>query len=319
MIDRDSASPPLPGSLVLGGFDQARLSSAAISLPINASSSAQPFQVIIQSIVASQTLSGSIQSLQLSPTTAHLDSATSQLWLPRETCDLFETAFGLSYDAETDLYLVNKTIHSRLVENDPYVTFAIGDGDAVSTNIALHYNSFDLNASIPIYNSSTPYFPLRRAANDTQHILGRAFLQESYWVVDWERLNFTIGSTIAQNKTSEIVPILPVLTGVSGPAEPSAAPAPSPPHKKSNTGTIAGAVVAVVIVLAMVAGIFYCLRRRRQQRQSTQPYEVTANVDPAQSHGNVEYFHPEKSPSMGHKSGSDVSIAEMSRAGAMSP
>lgn len=272
----------------------------------------------IDNVVASQTLSGSIQTLQLEPVVANIDSATSQLWLPRETCDLFQVAFGLEYDDETDLYLVNETVHDQLKSNDPFVTFTIGDGNGFSTNLEMHYNAFDLNASIPIYNTSTPYFPLRRAANSTQYALGRAFLQEAYMIVDWERLNFTIGSTIAQSKTTDIVPILSSSDDSSDNSKPTPTEAASSSHKKSNTGTIAGAVVAVVVILALVAGIFYIVRRRR--RNSRKSRESVPQQDPTDTdHGNVEYFPPEKSPSATGKSGSDVRISEMNRAGAMSP
>jgi hypothetical protein len=41
-------------------------------------------------------------------------------------------------------------------------------------------SAFDLQAHWSIYPSTTNYFPLRRAANDTQYTLGKKFLQEAY-------------------------------------------------------------------------------------------------------------------------------------------
>lgn len=184
-IDNDTASPPLEGSLVLGGYDQARLSSNTVSVTIDNNLTNQALQLGVLSIVASNTLSGSSQNLLPNSITANVDSAVSQLWLPADTCDSFAQAFGLTYDSETDLYLVNGTIHSQLRANNPSVTLTVGTSTGASTNIVMDYNAFDLEAGIPLYNTSTPYFPIRRAANESQYTLGRTFLQEAYIIVDW--------------------------------------------------------------------------------------------------------------------------------------
>src|ERR1019366_4883174 len=43
-----------------------------------------------------------------------------------------------------------------------------------------------------VTKNSSRYFPLKRAANDSQTTLGRAFLQEAYLIVDYERSNFSL-------------------------------------------------------------------------------------------------------------------------------
>jgi hypothetical protein len=79
-----------------------------------------------------------------------------------------------------NLYLVNDTLHDKLVAEDPAITLTIGS-TATSrdvVNINMPYGSFDLTASWPLTsNGSSRYFPLRRAANESQYLLGRAFLQ----------------------------------------------------------------------------------------------------------------------------------------------
>ena len=47
-------------------------------------------------------------------------------------------------------------------------------------DIVLPYASFDLLASYPRVLNATKYFPLKRAANESQYTLGRTFLQEAY-------------------------------------------------------------------------------------------------------------------------------------------
>jgi len=76
---------------------------------------------------------------------------------------------------------VNSTTRDQLLQLKPQVTFTVGntaDGGR-TTPITLPYAAFDLIANHPIYPNATRYFPLRRAANDTQHTLGRTFLQEA--------------------------------------------------------------------------------------------------------------------------------------------
>jgi hypothetical protein len=76
---------------------------------------------------------------------------------------------------------VNDTLHENLLSTNASFTFKIGNAtDEGSTiDIALPYASFDLTVDYPIVSNQTRYFPLQRAANDTQYTLGRTFLQEA--------------------------------------------------------------------------------------------------------------------------------------------
>ncbi|CAN9216514.1 unnamed protein product [Alternaria alternata] len=51
----------------------------------------------------------------------NIDSAVPQIWLPEEACTLFETAFGLTWDDSSKLYLINDTTHARLLSESPEV------------------------------------------------------------------------------------------------------------------------------------------------------------------------------------------------------
>lgn len=110
-----------------------------------------------------------------------IDSTVPEIWLPLPACTVFESAFGLQYDPNTDRYLVNDTVHAALQKLQPELTLTLGtekaDGESVS--VTLPYSAFDLQASWPIYPNSTNYFPIRRAANSTQYTIGRSFLQEA--------------------------------------------------------------------------------------------------------------------------------------------
>lgn len=137
---------------------------------------------------------GTKQDLLPAGINAYVDSTVAQIWLPLEACKLFEKAFGLTYDAENQLYPVSNTLHKKLLAQNASITFTLGNSDSGSqnTDITLPYDSFDLQAKPPFAPNATRYFPLQRAANEKQYTLGRTFLQEACLTVDWERQNFPI-------------------------------------------------------------------------------------------------------------------------------
>ena len=168
------------GSLTLGGYDQSRFTPNHQSFTF-APDTDRDIVVGIQNITATDQNGKTYGLLPLSGINAYVDSTVPQIWLPLEACLAFETAFGLTYDNKTGLYLVNDTLHASLLSRNPSISFTLGDtGSGVpATNITLPYASFDLTVTPPIVSSGTRYFPLRRAANQTQYTLGRAFLQEA--------------------------------------------------------------------------------------------------------------------------------------------
>lgn len=130
------------------------------------------------------------QSLLTDPIYAFVDSFVPYIWLPVSCCKRFEEAFGLVWDGINELYLVNDSLHESLVSRNPNITFTLSnqEGNAGTTSnqtieIVLSYASFDLVANYPLLgtdiNKTSGYFPLKRAANDTQYTIGRTFLQES--------------------------------------------------------------------------------------------------------------------------------------------
>lgn len=136
-------------------------------------------------VVALQAISysGSSQtSLLDNPINIFIDSTDPLLWLPSSACEAFESAFGLTLDNVTGLYLVNDTHHFELLSSAAEVSFQLSDvldgGETVT--IVLPYRAFDLKAENPLVKNSSYYFPLKRAANESQYTLGRTFLQEAY-------------------------------------------------------------------------------------------------------------------------------------------
>ncbi|KAK5119346.1 hypothetical protein LTR85_007702 [Meristemomyces frigidus] len=269
------SSPKDYGSLVLGGYDQARFTSSNLSMPLGGSNN-QTVELSLESIVAQNVFGGTLSLLTSgNPIITVLDATVSQLWLPQSVCDLFAQAFGLAYDPLTDLYLVNSTIHGQLLDMNPSVTFTVAGNSTLTsstTNIEFPYSAFDLQAGIPIYNSSTSYFPIRVAANESQYVLGRTFLQEAYVFVDWERQNFTLGQAIHQNTTKHIVPVHSPSDDTSG----------STQTQSLSPGVIAGIAVAAGAAVAVATGIILCfVLRGRRRRRVAKAQEAAAEAEQA--------------------------------------
>jgi hypothetical protein len=228
-----------------------------MSQPIPFSSNdARALTVGVQSIVASNTLLGTASLTNNGGHLSLIDSTLPHLWLPRDVCDVFETAFGLTYDPQSGIYLVNDTIHSTLVSKNPTITIQLGNtafNNGNGTNIVLPYAAFDLEIGWPTYSTSVKYFPIRRAANETQYTLGRALLQEMYVIVDLDRQNFTVAQALFpdSNSPSHIVPIQ--AASKSGGGSKSAL----------SAGAIAGIAIGGVALLALLAGLFFFFRRRK--------------------------------------------------------
>jgi hypothetical protein len=260
------------GSLTLGGYDASRQDGNGTIFPF-AEDDSKPLQVGVTQITARNTLLGTT-TLYSTGYFALVDSTLPHIWMPAAACDNFASNFGLIYDNQTDLYLINDTIHTKLQQLNPTIIFKLSpettDGGA-STNILLPYAAFDLQASYPYYTNSTRYFPIRRAANDSQYILGRTFLQEAYLIADYERNNFTITQAAFANPmpAENLVSIFPPgvnATGNSTTGDNGVVTRPSPILSRNVIiGIAVGVVAGAALVLFIFATAFYIRRRRRQR------------------------------------------------------
>lgn len=138
------------GQLILGGYDPGRFEPNTNDFSFSFSTDpSRLLTVVVESMVATNTLLGT-RSLSSVSHLSLIDSTVSHLWLPRGICDEFEKSFGLTYDPETDLYLINATMRDQLVARDASVTIKLVDsleGAATNfTNLVLPYAAFDLQA-----------------------------------------------------------------------------------------------------------------------------------------------------------------------------
>ena len=273
------------GSLTLGGVDSGRFTPNNLSMSF-ASQKGRRLMVGIQSIT-SVDQNGTTSNLLANGIMALVDSTEAQIWLPVAACQAFEKAFGLTYNQTNGLYLVDNALHTQLQAQNASVTFTLGNSTSggETLNITLPYSSFDLTLNPPAANitSNTKYFPLRRAANDSQYTLGRTFLQEAYLTVDWERQNFSISECLfSQNMQQNFVAIQsPTTTTKSG---------------GSSTGKTVGIAVGVVVaVLVIVAAIgAYLWRKHKAKLESEKEQAEKARMLEDEMNNNRQHgFKPE--------------------------
>ncbi|KAF2691548.1 acid protease [Lentithecium fluviatile CBS 122367] len=260
-------SPKVYGSLVIGGYDTSRFEPNNMTFPFGDDQSLS-LQVAIQEITTNVT-----EDLLLSSgIVSYISTLVADVWLPIVVCQEFEKAFGLAWDNETQLYLLNDTLHKSLLEKNPEIRFKVGpqvSGGSITFN--LPYWNFYHTATEDL-GASGLFFPLKRAANDSQYVLGRTFLQSVYLSVDYERSTFNLSQALFPSSSSDtnITAVLPPLEKTT----PGAGGGGNVSGKSGlSTGAIAGIAVGAGAVVAIVAvGAF--LLYRRKQAKTKDPYEL---------------------------------------------
>jgi hypothetical protein len=254
------------GSLTLGGYDSRRMDTSKNLTVVGVPDTYRPFLVGIGKITSGPT------ELLDSPIITAVESIVSQAWLPISACEIFESAFGLVWDSAYKLYIVNETQHSTLLAGNASITFTLSTGSKQNKdnrlNITLPNAAFDLIAKPPFggLNKTARYFPLKRAANETQYTLGRVLLQETYMIADYDRAALSLFPAVFPDSSAELslVTIYPPgdMRGVTTTTTTTTV---DPQGGLSRT-TIVGIVVGSIILLVSVAAgvLFYTNRSRRE-------------------------------------------------------
>lgn len=295
------------GSLTLGGYDENRFEPTETTFGF--------YQDIARDLLVNLK---SITTDKGSPTallpdgeiSIYLDSTVPSLWLPESACEAFESAFGLTWNDTVSRYLVNESHHETLTNLNPSITFTLANATGSEVDITLPYAAFDLTASFPIVANGTTssYFPLMRAANDTQYTLGRTFFQEAYLIADYDRGNFTVApcawdQTNVQSTAIHSI-LSPNLTEIARSEDQS-------DSSPLSAGAIAGLVIGIVAAIALL-GLALCLLRRRKNKKRAAATSTAAHLatddDGKSLTGEGKPFISEP---LGGELGSDAEIHEL--------
>lgn len=171
-----------PASLTIGYYNSSLLLPGARSF---AFSRDHDLKVHLAYIQASNTPGRSQSSILAKDIHVLLDSSEPYLQFPEVICREFQSTFGLEYELESGLFLVNSSTRARLRELNPSLTFVLTGGveeDGSSTSdmeVILPYSSFDLEIKTASRTNTRAYFPLKIVADDECSVLGRTFFQEA--------------------------------------------------------------------------------------------------------------------------------------------
>ena len=259
------------GSLVFGGIDLTRLNDNVNLTLAGGSDQYRSMLLQIDSIT-----SGDNQLLS-EPTIAAIDSRVSQIWLPVSACRAFEDAFDLVWNSTYELYLLDDLQHADLLERNPSVTFALSTGLDTSSdrlNITLPYGAFDKIVTAPFAGSGdVRYFPLKRAANETQVTLGRTFLQEVYVWADYERATVILYPGVYPDTgvASDILTVCP-------PGLPDCQASTPDGSDGLTRGEIASIVVSTIAFFVILVVSIVVLRRRRKRFLPSKRSQITTST-----------------------------------------
>ncbi|RMZ85553.1 hypothetical protein DV737_g574, partial [Chaetothyriales sp. CBS 132003] len=265
----------VPASLTLGGVDANRFTPNDVTFSL---SSGYVPAVQVNSIEVSTTSDTLPSNWDINPRTLlndssaaifTIDTSTPSLWLPSNVCDNFADALNLTYNDTLELYVFGQgQSPDSLRSLNLTFTFTLSNPalSSSTSQLTLPYDAFDLQLSYPYPllggqygDPAVNYFPLRKAATESDYILGRAFLQETYLTVDYERNNFTLTQAVFTEEAVNNVALYAITKNPD-----SIFPGPKTDSAGLSSGTKAGiAVGAVLAAVALLAVIwFFCLRRR---------------------------------------------------------
>lgn len=289
-------APKVFGSLILGGYDTNRFKPNQVRFPFGADISLD-LQVAIQSI----TVNGTSKALMSTPIISYISTLVPDIWLPSSVCDELVKAFDLVNDG-SGLFYISTTAHNANLAKNPVVSFKLGpETSGQSVAIDMPYWNFYL-AIEPRFNASRTQefrFPIMRAVNDTQYILGRAFLQSAYLTTDYDRSSFTLSQALYPSSSTKenVVSILPpgVSNGTSGST-------PSPGSKSAlSTGAIAGISIGGILLLAILVAVFWFMRRRKQKEKKGFELEDTQAAEVHEMQGSDKKYEMQDGSGLKHE------------------
>lgn len=287
------------GSLILGGYDSAKIRGSNITLPFTVEDNCNNGFIISVTDINMNLRNGSNVSIigrsQGSAMRACIEPNFSPITLSEEIWWAFTNVTGV---AETGRSISPINPWGMMIPAsgayDGDLTFSIYPGlDIRIPNHQLIVPDIEINSEGQEYpSSSTEVEVLINSlqsvnANDIPRF-GVPFLSSAYLMVDNDLQQFTLSQS-QQSTTSNLVAIGPPACNTPAPSPtpkplPSVLASPNPastPSSRRPKGAIAGAVTGGLATIAICIGVFFIQKKRRAQHLAeiqTQEYGATAKV-----------------------------------------
>jgi hypothetical protein len=286
--------PPIPGSLVLGGYDRSRCISTPIvsdhdfllaELSLEVTSGGWPF--LDPSGVNSQHLlrsgNASNNSLTVMP-----NPGVPYMYLPESTCSTIASFLPVTFDQKIGFCIWNTTdpAFHDIVSSPSALKFSFDTGSAME-NISVPFALLNLTLDYPLTSTPTQYFPCAPyiPAGDSSYHLGRAFLQAAFLGQTGQTQKTFLAQAPGPGlKAESVTKLASTDTGLTAMANPPYWNAtwtdqlkalanndlPSPGNTKGNGGLSGGAIAGIsvgsVVGLAGLCAAAALIRFRRRKR-----------------------------------------------------
>lgn len=261
----------IPGSLTLGGYDRSRFLAHNMSFDFTSDSSTDLVVQLagIQGLSNKKGENSTVRFLS-KPLQVLVNSAVPHMWLPEEVCSIFAAELGLMYNPRSNYYTIDEQTRAKNSQENRTFVFNLSPQKSTSLKISIPWIAFDLGYAPDDYDMSIRYFPLRQTIDPSdRYILGRAFLQEVYLIVDYEQRNFSLYQ--AQFKTEkDIVALGPTVSHppqVSATRDSGGSPPPPGGHD-GNTQKLKLPLsigIALTVTVLLLAGFFLWKRRKNKK------------------------------------------------------
>jgi hypothetical protein len=204
---------------------------------------------------------------------ARIDSTRPYLLLPSATCDAIRESLGLIWDPASKHYLIDDETHARLTEENPKLYLRVAPlskkKETDFAQIVLTYRTMALELGYPhlAYGNRSTYFPIMPTDDPDQFVLGRAFLQGAYLIVNYERRSFAV-NVVNFEKTEKGVSVVPILPSKDIlPKYLVAEKRDLPKSSKMAIGPILGIVIGIAVLIGIFTALFFYIRRKRTKRK----------------------------------------------------
>ena len=302
----------MPGSLILGGYDANRFKPHDVTFHLNPNDRIPSVNLrgitatvpTLESAPASNWTSTSQPLMRMNESvTAIIDTSTPYLWLPAAVCDRFAKYLDLQWNETLGVYVFKhgSQYTDYLAPSPLSFTFSISSYDYLDNfaqplalpgvvNITIQAAAFAQLLRYPFANvikfsdSSVPYFPLKRAAAGGPYIIGRAFMQAAYMIMNYETAQFSMHEAVFPSNPDTNLSLVTIARSPTSPYPKYVEPAKS---KGLTIPQIAGMVVGIVLVgsVVLVSTYIYCRRRRTRKanREAAQAEEVKDDSESVES------------------------------------
>ncbi|THY16827.1 hypothetical protein D6D00_08741 [Aureobasidium pullulans] len=294
-----SVYPPVPESLILGGYDRSRCISTPIvssgnkftlaEIDLEVTSGGWPFvkkQLASDSNLLLDGNTGSNSSLTVIP-----NPGVPYLYLPGNTCKLIASFLPVALDENLGLYVWNTTDPSfkRIITSPSAIRFSFRT-DSGLEDISVPFALLNLTLDYPLASTPKQYFPCSpyTPSDGSTYHLGRAFLQAAFLGETGQTQKVFLAQAPGPGAKDEVITKLAstdsTLTAMANPPtwnatwtdylralpDDSTSTTSSTPDgsKGLSGGAIAGIVIGAVGGIAIfVMAVFVITRRRRKSRK----------------------------------------------------